>query len=409
MQSDRAQRRQRQARFTARLRRAFGAALLTLGLAARANAQVAPPLAAADPARANVLAITVITAESSVPTLRERVASWFNDGTQVEVGVAGELPSERIFVSSPQQTRVWVVLVSPERAVVMFSAPAATEPARYLLREVRLVNGLDELGLERLASVIHSAATALREGVEGSERPQVERELVSAGLLQDTGSAPPLVASSLAPPAAPAVDTQRTSSAARNASDFEGTSGAHRAGVLLAGYGMRLRGAEGLGHGPLVAAGVRMASTAYGPLALVGVHWLFRSEFDAGPLAASVRTTAFRAHLGFEPALSRRVKLQALFGGGADLARIDARASADSTAEQIRPRAAGNQWRGALELTLGVWWQTSVFDWGATAHTTLLLGDVHYSVEAAGVEQRLVAPWRVQPGLSLQGRFRSAP
>jgi hypothetical protein len=387
----------------------LGAALLTLGLAARANAQAEPPPPATDPARANLLVITVITPDSDVPTLRERVGSWFNDGTQVSVGVAGELPSERIFVASPHEMKVWVVPVSPERAVVMFSAAAATEPARYLLREVRLVNGFDELGLERVASVIHSATVALREGVEGSERPQVEKELVSAGLLHGAATSPPLAAVPESPVSPPARDTQPAPRVVARPSSFENTRGAHPAGLLLAGYGMRLRGAEGLGHGPLVAAGVRMASTPHGLLALVGVHWLFRSDFDAGALDASVRTTAFRAHFGFEPALSHGVRLQALLGGGADLAQIDARAPAGSAAEQIRPRDAGSQWRGALELSLGVWWQTSLLDWGATAYTTLLLGDVHYSVEAAGVEQRLVAPWRVEPGLSLQARFRSAP
>jgi hypothetical protein len=291
----------------------------------------------------------------------------------------------------------------------MFSAAAATEPARYLLREVRLVNGFDELGLERLASVIHSATVALREGSEGSERPQVEKELVNAGLLQGAATTPPVVASSETRTSSPVADSERAPRVVHRPPSLENRPGTRPGGLLLAGYGMRLRGAEGLGHGPLVAAGMRMVNTPHGFLALVGVHWLFRSNFDAGALAASVRTTAFRAHFGFEPAVSRSVKLQALLGGGVDWARIDARVATESAAEQIRPREAGSQWRGALELTFGAWWQTSLFDWGATAYTTFLLGDVHYSLEADGMEQRLVAPWRVEPGISLQARFRSAP
>jgi hypothetical protein len=347
------------------------------------------------------LVITVITSESDIPTLQARVGSWFSDGTQVSVNVAADLPPESIFKSSPSEVRAWVVLLSPERALVMFAAPPGPEPARYLLREVRLLNGLDELGLERLASVIHSASVALHEGVEGTGRPEVEKELALAGLLR-----------SPAPPeAAPVPEPQASIVPAPTKPPVREVRAKTRAAAILlaAGYAARLRGTERLGHGPLVSAGLQLPGPL-GPMdALLSAQLMFRSQFDAGALAASVQTNAFRAHFGLEPSLSSRVKLQALLGAGADWARIRSHVAATSANEQLTSRNAGSQWRGALELSLGVWWSTRLVDFGALASTTFLLGDVHYSLVSDGSEQRLVTPWPVEPALSLQARFRSTP
>jgi hypothetical protein len=386
---------------------ALGVLVSALAVAAHAGAQSAePPAESTRPASVapgpGSLSVTVITSAASVPTLRERVSSWFNDGTQVSVDVASELSPERIFTVGAREVKVWVVLPSAERALVIFSAAPGEQTARYLLRDVRLLNGLDELGLERLASVIHSAFVALREGIEGSERPQVEKELIDAGLLpsatsQDRSQPAPAVPTSAGPtetsPAAPPHDATAR--------------GPGAAILLAAGYGLRLRGAEGLGHGPLLSAGMQLPGSGGALDALISAHVMFRSGFDAGGLAASVRTSAFRAHVGFEPSLSSRVKLQALLGAGADLAQISARVAAGSSGEQLKPRDAGSQWRAALELSLDLWWQLGRVELGAGAGASLLLGDVHYSLRADGIEQRLVAPWPVQPSLSLQARFRN--
>lgn len=362
-------------------------------------------LAAAQPGPANRLTITVVTAESGVPTLRERVGSWFSDGTEVEVGVAAALPSEDLFAAAPGELQVWVVQLSAERALVMFSNAAGRDGARYLLREVRLVSGLDELGLERLASVIHTASLALRAGIEGAERPAVEKELIEAGLLPNSAPAAPAPApvepSAPAPAPLLALDGPPTRAL---------TAPPGRISFLLAaGYAARARGAEQLGHGPLLALGLQLPRSRARFLAQVSAHLLFRSEFDAGAFRASVQTNALRLHVGAEPTLAQRLRLQVLLGGGADLAQVRALAVGSPSGQELTVRAPGSQWRLALEPSVGVWWQGKLVDVGASAHATLLLGDVHYSLATADGSERLVTPWPVQPGLSLQARFRSEP
>jgi hypothetical protein len=361
------------------------------------------------------LVITVIAGDALIGTLQQRVSSWFSDGTLVAVSARSELDSQRLLAAAPGEVSACVVPLSPERAVVIFASDSTRPSARYLVREVRLRSGLDDLGLERLASVIHSAFVALREGAEGFERAHVERELremglapVPAGATTAASTAAPLplpISAASAPaPIVPAADDSSAPSSA-----------AARAALLLAvGYGARLRGAEGLGHGPSVGAGLELPGAAW-PIELWAcAQFLVPSRFEAGSFDTSLQTTALRLRAGVAPPLGASYRLQALVGAGADVARIhplgvdvgaDGNGNGDEGAPQ--PRDAGTQWRGAGELTFGLVRAGQALELAFAAHVMFLFSDVHYSVVTDQGERRLSAPWSVQPSLSVSGRFRS--
>jgi hypothetical protein len=363
------------------------------------------------------LAITVVADERVLSTFQQRVSSWFSDGTEVLVTVTSEVDEAQLLASSPTEVRAFIVPLSAERALLTFSSVTPPAPPRHLVREVRLREGFDELGLERLASVTHSAFVALTEGVEGVERAQAERELGAAGVTPGSLSLPragaPVPAPAPAPvpapaPATPPIPPARSEPAplARPAVRAQQPSNAL---LFAAGYGVRLRGAEGAGHGPSLALGVQLWSgwTAF-DLQLSG-QYLFRTEFEANPFTASVQTTALRAQFGVEPRLRSSLFGQASFGLGADLARISASAaspSADNT--RLLPRADGAQWRGAGELTLGLLRRGQMLDVGVYAQVIFVFEDVRYSAATSDGEMLLASPWLVQPALSIQGRFRSA-
>jgi len=352
------------------------------------------------------LTITVVADERLLVTFQERVSSWFNDGTEVRVAATREVDEQELLSSSPTEVKAWIVPLSDERALLTFSSVSPPAAPRHLVREVRLQQGFDELGLERLASITHSAFVALSEGVEGLEREQAERELGRAGVAARSATA----ANEAAPPAAPLasplpVPAPMTS----NAEPGRAAAVAPRPAaslLLAAGYGVRLRGVEGVGHGPSLALGVQLPGTrtAY-DLALSG-HYLFRTEFQADPFIASVQTTALRVQLGIEPRLGAALFGQVLLGLGADLARISA--SAQSSSSELLPRANGTQWRGAGELTLGLLRRGALLDLGVCAQATLMFEDVRYDATTNTGDMLLARPWRIQPALSLQGRFRSA-
>lgn len=375
-------------------------------------AQVDPSSASAASAREfpKRLLITVVADERLLSTFQQRVSSWFSDGTEVRVTVTSEVDEQGLLASSPTEVRAWIVPLSTERALLTFSSVSPPAAPRHLVREVPLREGFDEVGLERLASVTHSAFVALSEGVEGVEREQAERELgaarVTAGSVVATGESPAPPAQPPAPaPSMPAIPPPRSDvpPIARSA-----TRAAESPTSLLvaAGYGVRIRGPEGIGHGPSVALGVQLQSArASFELQLTG-QYLFRSEFEANPFSASVQTTALRVQVGVEPGRRATFSGQVLLGLGADVARISASTSdADSG---VRPRPDGTQWRGAAELTLGILRHGAVLDLGVSAHAVFSFAEVRYDAATGNGETLLVKPWPVQPALSIQGRFHSA-
>jgi len=175
------------------------------------------------------------------------------------------------------------------------------------------------------------------------------------------------------------------------------------------GYGLRVRGAEGLGHGPGLAVGVQLPSRTVDFDLQVSGQYLFRSEFEARPFTAAVQTSALRVQVGIEPRLRSSLFGQVMLGLGADVARIGA-APANSLAPDARavPRANGTQFRSVGELTLGVLQRGDLFDWGVSAQVSFAFADVHYSVVTSAGETTVGRPWLLQPALSIYGRFRSA-
>ena len=166
-------------------------ALCSFSLAAAAQSD---PTRAAAPAVnrdfPKKLTITVVADEHLLSTFQERVSSWFNDGTEVRVTATSQVDEQELLASSPTEVRAWIVPLSDERALLTFSSVSPPAAPRHLVREVRLQQGFDELGLERLASITHSAFVALSEGVEGVEREQAERELGAAGVPTPSATAP---------------------------------------------------------------------------------------------------------------------------------------------------------------------------------------------------------------------------
>jgi hypothetical protein len=397
-----------------------------------ALASSSPSLAVADapsppPAAPNAsrdfpkrLSITVVADERLVSTFQQRVSSWFSDGTEVQVSVTSAVSEEQLLAASPAEVRAWIVPLSTQSALLTFSCVRPPGAARHLVHEVPLRSGFDELGLERLASVTHSAFVALSQGVEGVEREQAERELgevgvASGALVVPTPPEPVAASAALAPPAAaPAPATLPSAPARADASPMApARSGAKEPRVALlvaAGYGVRIRGPEGVGQGPSLVLGTQLrgARTAF-DLQLSG-QYLFASDFDAPPyFTATVQTTVLRFQVGIEPQLKSSLFGQVLLGLGADIANVSARANSTSTGTaMLVPRASGTQVRSAGDLSLGIIRRGELLDLGLVVQVIFAFEEVRYSATTSEGEAPLVTPWQIQPAISIQGRFRNA-
>jgi len=205
-----------------------------------------------------VVVLTLVGDLGEEPTFGRRVTSWF-DADRYRVVVRAVDHLDPAHVLSPQVDRavyVWVVLREPRHARLYFATVTGErEAATYLWRDLELEAGLDELGAERIAQVVHLSTLALLEGEAANRREEIEQALVEEPAAQRaTPPTPPVAASPVAASPRPRAETGTRAPAS--------TPPAHSRtrGEFALGYGASLRSDEGVWHGPRAGAGMRSAS-----------------------------------------------------------------------------------------------------------------------------------------------------
>lgn len=168
-------------------------------------------------------------------TFEQRVRSWFEpEGYRVSVESAAYLEPRRVL--APEQGALvdaWITLRGARAARLYFvSADPETGRAKYLLRDLELQNGLDEVAAEALSQAVHWSAVALLEGQLVTSREQVEASL------QVAPATTPAPVPRKVDPAPPSRGVERPR--------------LHYDGSL--GYALALAGDEGVAHGPRLAA-----------------------------------------------------------------------------------------------------------------------------------------------------------
>jgi hypothetical protein len=185
--------------------------------------------------RVDIVLVGRARAEGS---LAARIQSWFGQTARLSIAAEAKLVAERVLGPLPaRHICVWLTLRSSQEARIYFAVGGETRAGtRYLVRDVPLEDGFDEIGSERVAQVVHSSVTALIEGsIAVAERVEIERALAPA--------APPL-----AP--APTVPARPRTDAASRTSAVSPLLGAFYRGAFS--------GEEGFAHGPGVVLGASL-------------------------------------------------------------------------------------------------------------------------------------------------------
>jgi hypothetical protein len=169
----------------------------SIAWAALASPVRAEPFESRAPAGARTILITLVGTEAALDDFSSLVLEWFGDDrAQVELRRLDRLePSDVLDSKSPGSTlRVWVMPSSRE-LVRVYLADGSGE--RFLVRDVVVRNGLDELGRESLAQVLVTSGKAFLSHHASSTRDEVRRTFAP-----ESGSNPPVTpAPSAAPPA----------------------------------------------------------------------------------------------------------------------------------------------------------------------------------------------------------------
>lgn len=328
-------------------------------------------------------------------TLRERIHGWLDGRTDLRFAWREYLPGAEVV--EPERTegvRVWVTLLTSRQARLFFTvALREGGELKYLERDVQLPNGLDEIGQERLAQVLHSAIWALWEGRDETPRSDIVEKI-------KRDHAPP---ARVAPPPRP--PEQRRARAPRR---VPGASPSHSAGpatswTLALGYAGSGRGDEGVAHGPLVRVGVLPAFAPWVELSAAGqYHWPRRLE---EAVVVDLQESQLSMNLAVTWPTDDMVGVRAAVGAGVEFVRYEpvrARSAHWELGGSERERRPYLLWQLGTEWRLASSWRLR----GMLALDTPFVR-THYDVRSANGRRTLfsASPW--QPGARLELVWRA--
>jgi hypothetical protein len=314
-------------------------------------------------------------------TLATRIKTWFG-ASAISVKVASTLATDEILAPRPWPgVRVWCTQPALGRARLYFVV--STEPGlppRFLVRDIELPTGLDELGQERVAEVVRASSLALWEGSASTPADALARSL-------DRGRDERNASIASAPRRAGGSALPRPAASKRTRLRFSASFGA----------GVTGRGHEGVAVGPALELAVGLAGAAAVPeLAVGGRHWL-PWHTSAAPGELRLDGEALRGWLRWTLPAFARGAVEVGCGAGADWIAYQPGGVPESTwvagrgEREIRPVA--------TLLLGGKWWLGQVMSVRAQGEAAFQLSRTHYDVEEPSGRREVLVPWRVQPGI----------
>jgi hypothetical protein len=376
------------------MRRLFSHALAA-SLAAAAIS-IAPPAMAGDtdataPRSSLPSAEIVVVGDfPNADAVGARVTSWFVG--QAIPAITSRAPALRAdVVFAPREAtgvRVWVLVPAPAQARLFFAVQERSggEP-RFLVQDVELNSGIDELGLERVAQVAYLSAVALWEGNAESSREEVERGLATPA----------------APPPAPS-----RKPVARPASTPKPVARWQVQGMTT--FDARLHGPEGLLMGPFFGAGLGWNNGTDTRFTVeAGVRWFIDpNEPEEQGVGVDVQGFGYSITASYARALSEPIWLYTQLGP--ELQWIHYRTEAvDNPALSGEVGVGKSILRPGLFGSAGVGWRFKVggmLTLGLSVNVPFV--QKHYEIDderAPGGRRELLSPWPIQPGLSLGVRY----
>jgi hypothetical protein len=374
-----------------RLGPSFCAALLCVSLCASALAQ-----AEREP---DANAVVVLIGEANrTPELAGVLAELLlHQGVKVQFNTQPHFEPRVLLDAGKDDTRVWVFIAldGPLRARLYFRGPLGE---RFLLRELALRAGLDEVGRELIGRVVETSTLALLHSSEGLNRAQAEEDIAAHA---NPGDAARMRESESAREERRAPDRDPVEERDRSEERDDALGPSHEVerwllGARLLGQwtGNALKGRYGAG----VELG-RVLSRGEWPRVRLRVAFELSFTQTLERSAVDARVTAWPLRAGVDLGLARGVHAWLLgLSTGFDRVHTSAEHARSSELQLSEPStqllpASRAELRYELALSRLLLSVAALIDvpWAVT----------HYAVFEDGKRVRLGTPWQVRPGLVL--------
>ena len=367
-----------------RSRSLFGVALgcSMLWAASSAALEQAAPNAAESRSAPPWVRIMLVGPEPA-PSFRQRLLSWFQRETRVTVVNAPTLRADQILgAGQADVVDVWLDLRLAD-VVHVYLVASGKDSGRYLVRDLAVEHGMDELDQERLAQVVFSSALAVWQGRTESPRFEIERRLGTS----ERASGEPMPPSAAPPPTVVPVAPAEQRPGARPAIvEYS----------VRVGYALSARGPEGLGHGPELWGTLLERRRRH----LLGGFLMatYLLPFEGKERELTLKLTGMRARVGalVGQAVGEVFRVELGVGIGADIIHYQPSVSPDlsplpdetETRPVVGAFLGGSVPAGAARIVLAV---------GADVQ----LARTIYQIQRGGTTYDVLKPWPVAPGLGL--------
>lgn len=334
-------------------------------------------------------------------TLAGRVRSLFDPSARVTLRAASRLsPREVLHPSRAGTVFIWIT-VGTDGSARVFAATreASVTEARYLVREVKLDSGLDEIGKETLAQVAHSSATALWSRRQQTSRAELaaelDREAERASALDEaepSGERPADARSETSAASAPSAPGSPEANQESPGTEQPGESASvfRQLDVRLGiEYAIRASGDEGVVQIPGAFATARVAPRL---VLRVGAGYLMPQRFDAGP--AEVRLSGASAEARASAELVGGRGPRARFDAGAGMWFVQWSAEAAPPAQAL---AGQSEQRGYVVAGLAVELPIGPLSLGARGELQVPFTKSRYFVLENGEREQEAEAW-IAPG-----------
>jgi hypothetical protein len=290
---------------------------------------------------------------------------------------------EVFLAENERDARVWVfvTLHDPKHARLYFRGPHGE---RFLLRELELKRGLDEVGRESIAQIVETSVGALLNTSVGISREEAKAALAKEHELQTPPNVVP------PPTTRPVDDEPRTAERDERRSSLE---------LALRGVGRyggpEVKHALAVGLEAGVELGRRDRGFVWRPRAVVERG--FVHELTTTPIGAELDTWSFR--LGVDAGFRSGPHL-GFFGlaGGLDRVGISTKTSSDPT---FTPTGKSSDIVPIVRLEARYELALSILRLGIAPFADVSLEESHYDLVFANETRRLATAWIVRPGLAV--------
>lgn len=310
-------------------------------------------------------------------------------GVDTRISEQSQFGAEQLLaVARPGSGVLVFVVPGPGNVGLYFRAP---DGERFLLRNVQLRNGFDDVGRELVGQVVETAVASLLHSAEGMTREQAQLALTN-----DEPALAPSPAKNAAQ-AAPRAQPERAVASPtppRRALD----------GWFALRYGAVALGKElGIAHGPGLELGLGLGLTHQLLLrSRLIVERDFPQSFATSGVAARLTTVRLKVSVDAGLALTGEQLLLVSLGLGQDRVDVTPSASTDST---IAPAAPFQDRAPVAHAELRYEVPLARFRIAAALGADTSLVQTHYDVERAAEREPVARPWLIRPSLGLALAF----